>query len=111
MAYAKGFELGDVWEAEADEAGGEGLLLRVGPLARVHTLGSEFEAHVLVDALKDERIDAVVQTYRELAFDGLFIPQRGWGCILTRVEDSERAVEIIRATLASLLPPPEGEGH
>jgi hypothetical protein len=104
VGYAKSFELGDVWGEDAGEAGGRGLLLSGGPLARVHTLSSEFEAHVLSNALHVEGIEAVVQTYRELAFDGLFVPQRGWGCIVTRVEEAERALEVITATLATIPP-------
>lgn len=85
------------------EGTSEGFVLGGGPLARVHTLANEIEAQVLMHALAEEGIDAVVQTYRELAFDGIFIPQRGWGCILTREEDAERAVGVIRDALAAVV--------
>src|ERR1043166_675724 len=75
------------------------------PMARVHTLSSEIEAQYLVDVLREERIDAVVQTYRELAFGGIFIPVRGWGCIITREEDAARAVEVIHAALEAVRVP------
>jgi hypothetical protein len=96
---------GDITVDEIGWAFEEGLgvgLLGTGALARVHILSNEIEAQYLIDALYNDRVDAVVQTYRELAFDGIFIPQRGWGCILTREEDAERAVEIIRAALAAV---------
>jgi hypothetical protein len=92
----------DAFDLAADEGAGLGFVLGAGPLARVHIVESEIEAQVLMDALEHEGILAVVQSYRELAFDGLFIPQRGWGCVLTREQDAERAVEVIRAALAAV---------
>jgi hypothetical protein len=79
-----------------------------GPLARVHILSNEFEAQFLADALHGERIDVVVQSYRELAFDSIFIPQRGWGCLITRLEDATRAVSIIEQALVALGEPSRG---
>src|SRR2546429_109569 len=107
MSYARAMTF-DEWELAAFEAFGDGAL-GDGPLARVYTLSNEIEAQLLLGILEHERIDAIVQTYREMAFDGLFIPQRGWGCIITREEDSTRAVEVIQAALASVHEPPETE--
>ena len=93
----------DEFDFVLEESFGFGVgLLGGGSMARVHTLSSEIESQYLVDALHQERIDAVVQTYRELAFDGIFIPQRGWGCIITREEDAARAVEVIHAALEAV---------
>jgi hypothetical protein len=101
MGYSKELTL-DEWSLAFEEGLGQGHLLAGGPLARVHILANEIEAQVLKDVLEHEGIPAIIQSYRDLAFDGLFIPQRGWGCILTRVEDSQRAVEAIQAALAAV---------
>jgi hypothetical protein len=101
MGYSKDLTV-DEWGLALEEGAGGALLLGSGPLARVHILGNEIEAQVLKDVLEHEGIDAIIQSYRDLAFDGLFIPQRGWGCILTRFEDSKRAVEAIQAALAAV---------
>ena len=109
MGVARGLTFDALDDAGTQSVGGGGF---TGPVTRVHILENEFEAHVLLGALEEERVDAVVQHYREMAFDGLFIPQRGWGAILTRVEDSKRAIEIIGDTLRSLRldPPQSGDG-
>lgn len=73
-----------------------------GPLARVHTLSSEFEAHFLVEALDAEGIDVAVECHLEQALGSLFRPQLGWGALLTRVRDAERALEVIERTLAEV---------
>lgn len=82
---------------------GHGVAFRGGgPLARVHTLSCEFEAHVLVEALEAERIEVVVDCHLDKALGALFAPQQGWGCLLTRFTDAPAAVELIQRTLADL---------
>ena len=77
----------------------DALLPEDGPLARVHILSNEIEAQVLHDVLKTEGIVHTIQSYRDTTFDGLFQTTRGWGCIITREEDSKRALEWIQKTL------------
>jgi len=71
-----------------------------GPLARVHILSNEIEAQVLHDVLRAEGIVHIVQSYRDTTFDGLFQATRGWGCIITREEDSQWALQWIHKALA-----------
>jgi len=101
------------WSTTPEEIGlavaaeGEGAATRIedGPLVRVHVLGNEIEAQVLADVLEREAIHFVIESYRELAFDGLFLPQRGWGCVLTREQDAARAARVISEALAAIVDP------
>ena len=76
------------------------FLPKDGPLARVHVLSNEIEAHVLHDVLQAEGIVHIIQSYRDTTFDGLFQATRGWGCIITREEDSQWALQWIHKALA-----------
>jgi hypothetical protein len=102
MAYSKSTTPEEIGLAAADEGEGAATRIEDGPLVRVHVLNSEIEAQVLTDVLEREAIHFVIQSYRELAFDGLFIPQRGWGCILTREEAGARAAKVIGEALAAI---------
>lgn len=71
------------------------------PLARVTSLDNEFEAEVLRNALDDNGIPCLIQSNRETAFDGLFIPQRSWGALITRFDQAEAALRIVQEVRAS----------
>ena len=102
MAFANDLTLDAFLTSDQADARAGGRGGPSGPVTRVHVLSNEFEAHVLLEALEAERIEALVEPYRDMAFDSLFVPQRGWGAILTREEDAERAVQLIADTLANL---------
>jgi hypothetical protein len=65
-------------------------------LARVATLDNEFEAEVIRDALEKNEIPCYIQSFRETAFDGLFIPQRSWGTVITREVEAQTALRIVQ---------------
>ncbi|MBC7359681.1 MAG: DUF3786 domain-containing protein [Desulfacinum sp.] len=71
-----------------------------------HTLANRFEADLLTDALEKEGIPILVRSFEETAYDGLFVPQRGWGQILVPAQDITRA----RAVIAPLLETFEAQG-
>ncbi|SHE56109.1 Putative signal transducing protein [Desulfacinum infernum DSM 9756] len=71
-----------------------------------HTLANRFEADLLTDALEKEGIPILVRSFEETAYDGLFVPQRGWGQILVPAQDITRA----RAVIAPLLETLEAQG-
>ncbi|SMC18732.1 protein of unknown function [Desulfacinum hydrothermale DSM 13146] len=64
-----------------------------------HTLANRFEADLLSDALEKEGIPVLLRSFEETAYDGLFVPQRGWGQILVPAQEITRA----RAVIAPLL--------
>jgi len=71
------------------------------PWVRLHTVGNRFEADLLLHALQQEGIPVRLRTYEETPYDGLFVPQRGWGALFVPEEDEEAARELIHRVLAS----------
>ncbi len=45
---------------------------------RLITLDNRFQADLLTDALDQEGIPFLLREYRDTAYDGLFIGQKGW---------------------------------
>jgi hypothetical protein len=70
-------------------------------LVRFDGLADEFEAEYIRDALSKEGIRCVVQSNRETAFDGLFIPQKSWGSLIFRADQAEVALGVITAVRSS----------
>ena len=68
---------------------------------RFHTVGNRFEADLLLHALEQEGIPVRLRSYEETPYDGLFVPQRGWGALFVPEEDEEAARELIQRILAS----------
>jgi hypothetical protein len=64
---------------------------------QVHTLTDRFEGDLLLDALKREGIPALLRSFEETPYDGLFVQQRGWGQILVPAKDAALAKEVIAA--------------
>jgi hypothetical protein len=76
--------------AESDE---------ISRLVPVHTLADRFEADLLKSALEGEGIPAIVKSFVETAYSGLFVSQKGWGLILVPADRVEAAAEIIHSVL------------
>lgn len=66
-------------------------------LVSVHTLSNRFEADLLMDALRQEGIPALLRGFEETAYTGLFVPQKGWGRIMVPREIESQARDIISA--------------
>ncbi len=66
-----------------------------GSFEKIHTAPNRFEADIIVGALQDEGIPVHLRVHEEIAYDGIFIPQMGWGSILVPEEMVERAREIV----------------
>ena len=67
----------------------------------VHTLANRFEGDLLLQALNQEQIPVLLRTYEETAYDGLFVPQKGWGDLLVPGEYEDAARDLIRGILKS----------
>lgn len=61
----------------------------------VHTVADRFEADLLMDALGREEIHAILRTFEETPYDGLFVSQRGWGLILVAEGTVDEARDVI----------------
>ena len=64
---------------------------------KVKTVENEFEADIIRDALEKEDIPVLVRNFHDTSFNGLFIPQKGWGIILVPEEYREDAKNILEA--------------
>jgi len=64
---------------------------------KVKTVENEFEADIIRDALEKEDIPVLVRSFHDTSFDGIFIPQKGWGIILVPEEHREKAKNVIEA--------------
>jgi hypothetical protein len=71
----------------------------------IHTLDNRFESDVLMDALEQEEIPAILRSFEETAYTGLFVPQRGWGKILV----PKRFVSKARAVIYPLINKQKGD--
>lgn len=56
---------------------------------------NEAEALALQGVLADHGITALIRSYHDTAYDGIFQNQKGWGVILVAESDLDRAGEIV----------------
>jgi len=68
----------------------------------VQTAGDRFAADVMRDALEKDDIPVLVRSFADTSFDGIFIPQKGWGMILVPKEFLDRARRIVTSLEQSL---------
>ena len=73
-------------------------LLR-GDSIRVWLLENAVEAGIVEAALKEAGIPAVLDSFHDSAYDGLFTFKRGWGRVMVLKEDAQRAIEVIGKAL------------
>lgn len=71
------------------------MTLEYSQFISVHTVTDRFEADLLMDALEKEGIHAILRTFEETPYDGLFVAQRGWGRILVAEQDAGAASQAI----------------
>jgi hypothetical protein len=69
------------------------------PWVRIHTVGNRFESDLLVHAIEQEGIPVRLRIYEETPYDGLFVPQRGWGALFVPEEDEEKACDLINRVM------------
>lgn len=62
------------------------------------TLDNRFQADLLTDALEKADIPFLVREYKDTAYNGLFVTQKGWGTVMVEETKLEEA-EVIRQDL------------
>jgi hypothetical protein len=55
------------------------------------TLDNQFQADLLTDALGKRDIPFLVREYKDTAYDGLFVTQKGWGTVMVDEAGLEEA--------------------
>jgi len=66
-------------------------------LVKVYTLKDRFEADLIKMELEKEGITVLIRYFKDTAYDGIYIPQKGWGEVRVPEKEKERAKEIIDA--------------
>ena len=64
-------------------------------MLKVAGVGNRFEEDMVTQALEKAGIPFLVRRYTDTAYDGLFIPQKGWASIMVPVEFREKARAIV----------------
>ena len=63
----------------------------------IHKIKDIVEAQIIRSELEKAGIKFIIRTYEDTAYNGIFIPQKGFGEVLTEEKDAERAKEIIKS--------------
>jgi len=67
---------------------------------KVAVLQNEIEARLLDSILQERQIPHVLQSYHDVAYDGLFQFQQGWGCVYAPHSFEQEIQEILADLLA-----------
>jgi hypothetical protein len=62
---------------------------------KIATIRNEVEAICLREELEERGIPHAIQSYYDLAYDGLFQPARGWGHVAAPVERTDEILAIL----------------
>ena len=66
-----------------------------GRFEKVAVIRNEIEALALKAELEDRGVPHVIQSYYDLAYDGLFQASRGWGCVEAPAENRQEVLEFL----------------
>ena len=66
-------------------------------LVKIFTLNNKFEADLITRELEKEGITVMIRNFRDTAYNGIYIPQKGWGEVRVPEKDKKRAMELIAA--------------
>ena len=56
---------------------------------------NRFEADLIAQTLQEEGIPCMIRSYQDTAYDGIFIPQKGWAAVMVPEALEGKAVDII----------------
>ena len=56
---------------------------------------NKFEADLIAQTLQEEEIPCMIRSYHDTAYDGIFIPQKGWAAVMVPEELETKANAII----------------
>ena len=81
---------------------------------KVTVAENRFEADLINQTLQQEGIPCLIRSYHDTAYDGIFIPQKGWAAIMVPEALKEKAEAVIaelRQGLKDKKPLEEPEEH
>ncbi len=62
---------------------------------KIAVLQNEIEARLLDSVLQERQIPHVLRSYHDVAYDGMFQLQQGWGCVYAPNEFEQEIKEIM----------------
>ena len=62
---------------------------------KVGTVENRFEGDRISQALQEAGIPFFVKSFLDTAYDGLYIPQKGWGIVMVPRKDKEEAERLV----------------
>jgi hypothetical protein len=65
------------------------------PWVKVGTVENRFEGDRISQVLHEAGIPFLIKSFLDTAYDGLYIPQKGWGIVLASEKDKEEAERLI----------------
>jgi len=65
----------------------------------IHTLKNQIEAQVIEEALREAGIKYVIRTFEDTAYNGIFVPQKGYGQVFVEEGDRQGAEKVIETCL------------
>jgi len=74
---------------------GKGETMSKEDFKKVTVAENKFEADLISQTLQQEGIPCLIRSYHDTAYDGIFIPQKGWAAIMVPEELKERAEAVI----------------
>jgi hypothetical protein len=67
---------------------------------RIHTVENIFEMDVIKDLLEREGIDYYMKSFKDTAYDGLFILQKGYAALFVKEKEEEAAKALVKRALS-----------
>lgn len=62
---------------------------------KIHTFESIFEMDIIRDALEKDDIEYNIKEYKDTAYDGLFVLQKGYAALFVKEKDKDAATAIV----------------
>jgi hypothetical protein len=63
---------------------------------KIHVIENIFEMDMLKDSLDKEGLEYTIKEYKDTAYDGLFVLQKGYASLFVREKDEEKAKSIVK---------------
>jgi hypothetical protein len=65
------------------------------PWVKAGTVENRFEGDRISQALQEAGIPFLIKSFLDTAYDGLYIPQKGWGVVMVSEKNKEEAEKLI----------------
>jgi hypothetical protein len=62
---------------------------------QVGVIENRFEGDRLSQALEEAEIPYLIKSFLDTAYDGLYVPQKGWGRVMVPEEHREKAEKVL----------------